>query len=364
MSINNGLKAYVRYDGTGRIVPGGPIFSHTKPKNGDWVEIDSVDCCTTTTTSTTTVAPTTTTSTTTVPLFYTYLAQFDVNSAYNACNNPSDTFNVYSADAVLTNGSILFYNNDLNGPVITGYYAIDSVVYHVTSGYIDSAFTCTTSNRRNWVAFGNTIFRTGFETDRASWWSGNTVTNVTSTNPDYIFTAISGSELTGGLGYIQSRTLQADGLATPSTITPTYTFTDNVDGTPITHSLQDYYNYLVKVINNSFLASRNPTIVIKRASLPQVGIPIDGWFIVTVDFDATGNELWGYAETYRSYDLQNLPSTVVVPWAYNSIGNIISYSGGPIAMELSPDSTTWINGMSVLSSGWTIEEDFPIPGTW
>jgi hypothetical protein len=58
MSINNGLKAYVRYDGTGRIVPGGPIYSRTKPKNGDWVEVDSVDCCiTTTTTSTTTIAP-------------------------------------------------------------------------------------------------------------------------------------------------------------------------------------------------------------------------------------------------------------------------------------------------------------------
>jgi hypothetical protein len=45
MSINNGLKAYVRYDGTGRIVPGGPIYSRTKPKNGDWVEIESLDCC-------------------------------------------------------------------------------------------------------------------------------------------------------------------------------------------------------------------------------------------------------------------------------------------------------------------------------
>ena len=68
MSINNGLKAYVRYDGTGRIVPGGPIFSHTKPKNGDWVEVDSLDCCiTTTTTSTSTSTSTsTTTSTTTI----------------------------------------------------------------------------------------------------------------------------------------------------------------------------------------------------------------------------------------------------------------------------------------------------------
>jgi hypothetical protein len=36
------LKAYVRYDNTERIVPGGPIVTSVKPKVGDWVAVDDV----------------------------------------------------------------------------------------------------------------------------------------------------------------------------------------------------------------------------------------------------------------------------------------------------------------------------------
>lgn len=77
-SINSRpLKAYVRFDGTGRIVPSSLILRRKMPKVGKWVEIPAYECCnptTTTTTSstststttstTTTVAPTTTTTTT------------------------------------------------------------------------------------------------------------------------------------------------------------------------------------------------------------------------------------------------------------------------------------------------------------
>ena len=61
------LKAYVRFDGTGRVVSSSLILRRKMPKVGKWVEIPAYECCnpTTTTTSTTTVAPTTTTSTTT-----------------------------------------------------------------------------------------------------------------------------------------------------------------------------------------------------------------------------------------------------------------------------------------------------------
>ena len=58
------LKAYVRFDGTGRIVPGSLVLRRNKPKNGNWQEIQAYECCNPTTTSTTTVAPTTTTTTT------------------------------------------------------------------------------------------------------------------------------------------------------------------------------------------------------------------------------------------------------------------------------------------------------------
>lgn len=83
---NTSLKAYVRFDGTGRIVPSSLILQRFKPKDGNWQEINATECCgyvptttttstststttstsTSTTTTTTTVAPTTTTTTTIV----------------------------------------------------------------------------------------------------------------------------------------------------------------------------------------------------------------------------------------------------------------------------------------------------------
>lgn len=58
------LKAYVRFDGSGRIVAGSLILRRKKPKVGKWVEIPAYECCNpTTTTTTTTVTPTTTTTT-------------------------------------------------------------------------------------------------------------------------------------------------------------------------------------------------------------------------------------------------------------------------------------------------------------
>jgi len=64
---NNRLKAYVRYDGTGRVIAGSLILQRFKPQVGNWVEIDANECCnyTTTTTSTSSTSTTTTTSTST-----------------------------------------------------------------------------------------------------------------------------------------------------------------------------------------------------------------------------------------------------------------------------------------------------------
>jgi len=61
------LKAYVRFDGTGRIVPSSLILRRKIPKVGKWVEIPAYECCNPTTTTTTTAAPTTTTTTTATP---------------------------------------------------------------------------------------------------------------------------------------------------------------------------------------------------------------------------------------------------------------------------------------------------------
>lgn len=48
------LKAFVRYDGNGRVVAGSLILRKKKPKIGKWQEIQTYECCNPTTTTTTT----------------------------------------------------------------------------------------------------------------------------------------------------------------------------------------------------------------------------------------------------------------------------------------------------------------------
>ena len=65
---NKRIKAYVRFDGSGRVVPSSLILQRNKPKVGNWQEIDAYECCNyTTTTTTSTATPTTTTTTTPTP---------------------------------------------------------------------------------------------------------------------------------------------------------------------------------------------------------------------------------------------------------------------------------------------------------
>lgn len=45
MGTNKKLKAYVRFDGSGRIVPSSVILQRNKPKVGNWKEIDANECC-------------------------------------------------------------------------------------------------------------------------------------------------------------------------------------------------------------------------------------------------------------------------------------------------------------------------------
>lgn len=62
MSNRKDLKAFVRYDGTGRIVPSSLILARKMPKVGDWKQIQAYECCDpnfpATTSTTTTSLPT------------------------------------------------------------------------------------------------------------------------------------------------------------------------------------------------------------------------------------------------------------------------------------------------------------------
>jgi hypothetical protein len=45
MSNRRDLKAFVRYDVNGRIIPGSLILNRFKPKVGKWKEIETHECC-------------------------------------------------------------------------------------------------------------------------------------------------------------------------------------------------------------------------------------------------------------------------------------------------------------------------------
>jgi hypothetical protein len=45
MANRNALQAYVRFDGTGRVIPGSLILNRFKPQVGNWKQIGSYECC-------------------------------------------------------------------------------------------------------------------------------------------------------------------------------------------------------------------------------------------------------------------------------------------------------------------------------
>lgn len=114
MATNNKLKAYVRFDGTGRVIAGSLILQRFKPKVGNWKEIPANECCNyvPTTTTTTTAAPvTTTTTTTTTPTTTTTtttsdLAPIVVNEAVNSLANLSVSGNLLTNDSDPTGGTL------------------------------------------------------------------------------------------------------------------------------------------------------------------------------------------------------------------------------------------------------------------
>lgn len=130
MANQSKLKAWVRYDGTGRVVTAGPIFQANKPKVGNWKQINSSLCCnpsgsTTTTTTTITTITSTTTTTTSFGLF-SISGGYYSNNGSAICSNPINLFsplpNAYCTTPTLQNGSYLYNGNSTSSPIIGGLY--------------------------------------------------------------------------------------------------------------------------------------------------------------------------------------------------------------------------------------------------
>ena len=146
MGSNQNLKAYVRYDGSGRVVAGSLIFRRKKPKVGRWHEIAISECCeyipgTTTTTSTSTSTSTTTTTTTSGSGTFTRGYWLNAEDACTTTTAGEITF--YSASPTLAPGVAIFTNIGLTIPVTEGYVISQGMTrLLVNAGGVLSLLSC------------------------------------------------------------------------------------------------------------------------------------------------------------------------------------------------------------------------------
>jgi hypothetical protein len=229
--------------------------------------------------------------------------------------------------------------------------------------------TTTTSintTRRFWGTDVLFAGRNMFVPNATAFYSGNTVANITATNPDLILMDVNGSSVLRS-GSFNSTRIISENISTPfTTITPNYTFNDG-NGVSIMRSFKELYAFVNKIVNTSFLATRNPQIVIKRVSqsIGFIAQPGDAFFLIGVDFDATGLERDGYSFTFRAYDQVNIPGTMnTANFTYASQVTSFSSSGNNVQMTLLTPSTSWVDNSTVLYGTYTVREDFPIPPGW
>jgi len=124
MSTSNKLKAYVRFDGSGRVVPSSLILARFKPKVGNYKEIDAYECCND-------VSTTTTTTTQGGGVTPTAFVKSYWLSPGDACNTTLyGSLIFYSASPVLQPGVAIFTDAALTIPVTFGYVInVDMFVY-------------------------------------------------------------------------------------------------------------------------------------------------------------------------------------------------------------------------------------------
>jgi hypothetical protein len=142
MANQSKLKAWVRYDGTGRVISGGPIFQANKPKVGNWKQINANLCCnseSTTTTTTTGGGGGTPTA---------FIQSYYLNT-FNACNSTTDgSLLFYSASTTIQAGITVFTDASLTIPVTQGYVIVTQpqpmqyVRYLVGANGLLSVYTC------------------------------------------------------------------------------------------------------------------------------------------------------------------------------------------------------------------------------
>jgi hypothetical protein len=119
------LKAYVRFDGTGRIVPGSLVLRRNEPKVGNWQEIQAYECCNPTT-------PTTLVSISICP------------GECSSCSRPLPI--VYISEdcfEFLTIGCEVWDDAEGNIPSVLSVFSYEENVYFLEEGVIIEVNSCT-----------------------------------------------------------------------------------------------------------------------------------------------------------------------------------------------------------------------------
>jgi len=145
MSNQRDLKAFVRYDGSGRVVAGSLVLRKNKPKVGRWREIQAYECCN--------YIPSTTTTTTTqggggvTPTAFVKLYWLNTEDACNTTVYGSLVF--YSASSTISAGITIFTDAALTIPVTSGYVIYEPgtmigeyTIYLVGVGGVLSEYSC------------------------------------------------------------------------------------------------------------------------------------------------------------------------------------------------------------------------------
>jgi hypothetical protein len=140
MSNQRDLKAFVRYDGSGRVVAGSLVLRKNKPKVGKWKEIQAYECCN--------YIPSTTTTTTTQGGGVTptaFVQSYWLNTE-DACSTALYGILVfYSASSTLGEEVSIFLDAALTIPVPYGYVINDPGTmtnYLVGEGGYLSVYSC------------------------------------------------------------------------------------------------------------------------------------------------------------------------------------------------------------------------------
>jgi hypothetical protein len=129
------LKAFVRYDGSGRVVASSLILRKNKPRVGRWYEIPEYLCCNGTTNTTTTQGGGGGTPT----AWFGQISATGSSDAWKACNGAGNSIIVYTSSTSIGSGTYFYSDAALTTviPYAFGSISIQGTVYEIENGRVN-----------------------------------------------------------------------------------------------------------------------------------------------------------------------------------------------------------------------------------